>query len=219
MRIAKQTIWMLRFEFLGDLKKPTVPIAAALQVFSLSLLCYLANPNIHSSTWNSLIWLTVIFCTMQAVSKSFISINKNRWIYLNQLSSPAAIILSKTIYSWVIMIVLCILDLLVFSFFSGNPIVHLSHYLGFVLLVSGGMGTVFTMISAIASKTSQAAYLVPVLSLPVILPLILIGVQGSVKCLNPVLLPSVQTDLLLLLALNFLILVLAGILFNPLWRD
>jgi heme exporter protein B len=135
------------------------------------------------------------------------------------LASPSAIILAKTLYSWILMVLLCILDLGVFSFFMSNPVQHLLVYMGFVLLVSGGLGTVFTMISAIASKTTQPAFLVPVLSLPIILPLLLIGVQGSVKCLNPVLVPSVYNDLMLLAALNLLVLVLAGVLFNPLWRE
>lgn len=217
--LAKQTIFMLKTEVYGDLKKPTVLMAAALQVFTLGLLCYLSNNLIGTKTWNGLFWLTVIFTTLQAVGKTFLLINRQRWIYLNQLASSGAIILSKVIYAWLIMIAMSLLNLLVFSFFMGNPVVHVWHYAGFILLVSGGLGTVFTVLSAIASKTTQPAFLLPVLSLPVILPLILIGVQGSVKCLNPVLVSSTNQDLLLLLALDFLILVLTGVLFNPLWRD
>lgn len=217
--MAKQTLFMLGNEISGDMKRPTVPMAAGLQVFSLALLCYLSNPTIGSKTWNSLFWLTVIFSTLQAVSKTFISVSRSRWIYLNQLASPAAIILSRVLYAWIIMFILCLLDLAVFAFFMNSPVEHVGHYLGFILLVSGGLGTVFTMISAIASKTTQPAFLVPVLSLPVILPLLLVGVQGSVKCLNPVLVPSANNDLLLLAALDLLVLVLAGVLFNPLWKE
>jgi heme exporter protein B len=210
---------MIKSEMVNDFKRPTIPMAAALQVFSLALLCYLSNPTISANTWNGLFWLTTIFSTLQAVSKSFIGVSRARWIYLNQLASPGAIILSKIAYSWIIMLLLCLLDLGVFAFFMNSPVIHLGHYLLFVLLVSGGLGTVFTLISAIASKTTQAAFLVPVLSLPVILPLLLIGVQGSVKCLNPVLVPSTNQDLMLLGALNLLVLVLASVLFNPLWKE
>jgi len=219
IHLAKQTMSVLRFEIAGDIKRPAVPAAAALQVFSLALLCYLGNPLLTAKTWNSLFWLTVVFCTLQAVSKTFISVSRSRWIYLNQLASPAAIILAKIFYSWMIMVVLCFLDLGVFTFFMSNPVQHTGAYLLFVLLVSGGLGTVYTLISAIASKTTQPGFLVPVLSLPVILPLLLIGVQGSVKCLNPVLVPSTYNDLMLLGAINFLLFVLAAILFNPLWRE
>lgn len=217
--LARQTWHVFLNEISGDLKKPAIPAAAGLQVFSLALLCYLGNPLLSEKTWNSLFWLTVVFSTLQAVSKTFISISRARWIYLNQLASPAAMILAKILYAWLLMLILCILDLLVFSFFMSNPVKHTWEYLGFILLVSGGLGTVFTMISAIASKTTNPGFLVPVLSLPVILPLLLIGVQGSVKCLNPVLVSSVHQDLLLLLAINFLMFILATVLFNPLWRE
>ncbi len=210
---------MLRAEIATDLKRPTVLAAAGLQVFALGLLCYLSNPLLPFKTWNSLFWLTAIFSTLQAVSKAFISISRARWIYLNQLASPAAIILAKICYSWILMILLCILNLAVFIFFMQFPVVHVLPYLGFVLLVSGGMGTVFTMISAIASKATNPGFLVPVLSLPIILPLLLVGVQGSVKCMMPVLADTAYTDLLLLGALNVLMLVLTGVLFNPLWRE
>jgi len=217
--IAKQTVKMLQAELAMDLKRPAVLAAAGLQVFSLGLLCYLSNPFLSDKIWNSLFWITVIFSTLQAVSKSFISISKARWIYLNQLASSSAIILAKILYSWMLMIALCLLNLAVFVFFMQFPVVHSMAYIGFILLVSGGLGTVFTMISAIASKTTNPGFMVPVLSLPVILPLLLIGVQGSIKCMMPILAESVFNDLLLLGALNLLLLVLTGVLFNPLWRE
>lgn len=210
---------MLKAELAGDLKRPAVLAAAALQVFALALLCYLGNPTLADKTWNSLFWLTVIFSTLQTVSKGFLSVSRSRWIYLNQLASPSAIILAKIAYSWLLMVILCLLDLMVFSFFMPNPVVFILPYLGFMLLVSGGLGTVFTMVSAIASKSSNPGFLMPVLSLPVILPLLLVGVQGSVKCMVPVLSDTVYTDLLLLGSLNVLLFVLTAVLFNPLWRE
>jgi hypothetical protein len=46
-----------------------------------------------------------------------------------------------------------------------------------------------------------------------------VGMQATLKALNPVLVSSVYKDLMLLGALNFLVLVLTAILFTPLWRD
>jgi hypothetical protein len=49
--------------------------------------------------------------------------------------------------------------------------------------------------------------------------MILVGMQASQKALQPILVGSVYKDIWLLAALNFLVLVLSGILFTPLWRD
>lgn len=210
---------MFQTEMAFDIRKPAVLAAAGLQVFALGLLCYLSDPLMPDKTWNGFFWLTVVFSTLQAVSKGFISISRARWIYLNQLASPGAIILAKIGYSWVLMLLLVALDLGVFAFFLDLRVVHLTPYLFFTILVAGGLGTVFTMISAIASKATQPGFLVPVLSLPVILPLLLIGVQGSIKCMKPILADSTWNDVALLASLDILLFVLAATLFNPLWRD
>jgi len=210
---------LIQAELNSDLKKPFVLAAAGLQMLTIAMLCYLGNPNIQVKAWNSLFWVSLIFSTFQAVGKGFIGVSRGRWIYLNQLASPYQLVLSKIVYHWMLMLVFCLGNLLVFSGLMGYPIEHGWIYMAALLLTGMGIATIYTMISAIASKTPHPGVIAPVLSLPVILPLILVGMQASQKALNPVLVSSVSKDLLLLLALNFLVLVLSGILFTPLWRD
>lgn len=88
-----------------------------------------------------------------------------------------------------------------------------------IVLVTGGISSVFTFIGAIASKAQQAGFLAPVLSLPVILPMILVGLKASNKAFKELLVSSINKDLLLLASLDVLILVLCGILFTALWKD
>lgn len=215
----KQVGGLLGAELASDLRRPVVLAAAGLQVFAVAMLCYLGNPNIQPRIWNSLFWISLVFTTLQAVGKSFLQVHRGRWIYTNQLASPAAILLAKVIYSWALALALGLGNLIVFAVLMDFPVQHSLVYLGILTLTAAGLGTVFTMISAIASKTPQPGFLAPVMSLPVILPLILVGMQGSLKALNPVLVSSAYTDMMLLAALNFLVLVLAGVLFTPLWRD
>lgn len=215
----RQVAGLLAAEWSSDLRRPVVLSAAGLQVLSVAMLCYLGNPNINPKVWNSLYWISLVFSTLQAVGKSFMQVNRGRWIYLNQLASPSAIILAKVLYGWGLMLLLGMANLLVFALLMDFPASHAAVYIGTLVLAGAGLGTVFTMISAIASKTPQPGFLAPVLSLPVILPMVLVGMQGSLKALNPVLVSSVYTDMMLLGALNFLMLVLAGLLFTPLWRD
>jgi heme exporter protein B len=111
------------------------------------------------------------------------------------------------------------LNLALFGWFLGIPVQHAFPYFLILITVTGGISTLFTFIGAIASKANQAGFLAPVLSLPVILPLLLVGIKASNKAFNPVLISNVWKDIWLLCGLDFLILVLAGILFNALWKD
>jgi heme exporter protein B len=210
---------LVRAEFQLDLKKPAVLAAALLQMAAMTLLAFLSQPNINAKIWSSLFWIILIFCTLQAISKNFLSVNRARWIYFNQLSPPLNILWSKMIYGWFTMSLLTLANLLLFTFFMGFPIQHPLAYFCNLTLVIAGIGSIFTLIGAIATKANQAGFLAPVLSLPVILPLILVGMQASNKTLNPVLVSSVWNDIALVGALDGLIVVLAFILFQPLWKD
>ena len=91
---------LVRAEFQLDLKKPAVLASAILQMATMTLLAFLSQPQITAKIWNSLYWIILIFCTLQAVSKNFLGVNRARWIYFNQLAAPQAILWSKMIYGW-----------------------------------------------------------------------------------------------------------------------
>jgi len=220
MQNGIRRFWILvNNEIAADLRKPFFLSAAVLQLLTIGMLCYLGNSNIQIKTWNSLFWISLIFSTFQSISRGFTSVSRSRWIYLNQLASPFMTVLSKITYHGLLMAVFSVLNLLVFSLLLGYPVQHGMVYMAALFLTGLGISTIFTMISAIAGKTHQPGIVAPVLSLPVILPMILVGMQASQKALQPLLVSSVYKDLLLLGALNFLVLVLSGILFTPLWRD
>lgn len=222
MRSIAKVISLIKIEWSLDLKRPAILASAILQMAvmaMLSMLSMLSQPDKATKIWNSLFWITLIFCTLQAISKSFLTVSRSRWIYWNQLSSPGQILWSKIIYGWLTMIVLTIINLILFGFFMGIPVIHMFAYLKILILVTGGISTIFTFIGAIATKANQAGFLAPVLSLPVILPLILLGIKASNKVFNPILVSSVNKDILMLTALDGLILVLSGILFSALWKE
>jgi heme exporter protein B len=222
MRSIAKVISLIKIEWSLDLKRPAILASAILQMAvmaMLSMLSMLSQPEKATKIWNSLFWITLIFCTLQAISKSFLTVSRNRWIYWNQLSSPGQILWSKIIYGWITMIILTLINLVLFGFFMGMPVIHMFAYIKILILVTGGISTIFTFIGAIASKANQAGFLAPVLSLPVILPLILLGIKASNKVFNPILVSSVNKDILMLTALDGLILVLSGILFSALWKE
>jgi heme exporter protein B len=210
---------LLRAEWSLDMRKPAVLAAAALQLVTMAMLSFLSQPDIHGKTWNSLFWITLLFCTLQAISKNFLGLSKGRWIYWNQLAYPAELLWSKMAYAWISMLAFGLLNFLAFGALMGMPIQHLGLYAWLIMGVAGGIASIFTWIGALATKANQSAFLAPVLSLPLLMPLLLVGMGASAKCLNPILVSSAYKDLALIGSLDFLILVMAGVLFPYLWKD
>ncbi len=210
---------LVQMEIALDYRKPSIIGSVILQLGITAMLSMLSQPKITGSIWNTLFWITLILGTITAISRNFTLVSKSRWLYWNQLSSPAEMLASKMIYGWISMIVMCIINLIFFTWFMGIPIIHLGKYYTLLILTTGGIATIYTFIGAIASKTGNSGFLAPVLSLPLIMPLILIGIKASQKTLNPVLVSSLNKDLMLLGALDLMIIILSSVLFQALWKD
>ena len=210
---------LVQMEIALDYRKPSVIGSVILQLGVTAMLSMLSQPRITSSIWNTLFWITLILGTITAISKNFTLVSKGRWLYWNQLSSPLETLISKMIYGWISMIAMSLINLLFFAWFMGIPIIHIGNYYILLILTTGGISTVYTFIGAIVSKTGNSGFLAPVLSLPLIIPLILVGIKASRKTLNPVLVSSLNKDLMLLGALDLMIIILSAVLFQALWKD
>lgn len=210
---------LVQMEIALDYRKPSVIGSVVLQLGVTAMLSMLSQPKITGSIWNTLFWITLILGTITAISKNFTLVSKARWLYWNQLSSPIEMLISKMIYGWISMIAMSLINLLFFAWFMGIPIIHFGSYYALLVLTTGGIATVYTFIGAIASKTGNSGFLAPVLSLPLIMPLILIGIKASQKTLNPVWVSSLNKDLMLLGALDCMIIILSAVLFQALWKD
>jgi heme exporter protein B len=83
-----------------------------------------------------------------------------------------------------------------------------------------GLGLVFTMLAAIASKAMQQASLMAILGFPLIIPQLLLLVRLSKTAFSEVFRDGVPLQLVLLLvSLDILIVFLAVILYPFLWKD
>ena len=169
--ILQETIieWRLRYAINGIL----------LYLVSVIFISYLSFRTQISSLnpviWNTLFWIIILFTAVNAVTKSFIQLNRGRLIYYYSIANPSAIILSKVIYNTILLIGIGFAGLLLYSLVLGNPIDDLFLFMVNLILGSAGFAGVLTMNSGIASKAANSTTLMAVLSFPVILPLLLIS--------------------------------------------
>lgn len=145
--------------------------------------------------------------------------NKNRLLYYYSIASPQAIILSKTIYNALLMTLLSVLALLVYQLFFTNKIGDPLFYFLTVLLGSMSFSTVFTMISAIASKAGNNGTLMAILSFPVVIPVILLLIRLSKNAMDGIDRSFSYENIGVLLAINVIVITTSLLLFPYLWRD
>ncbi len=190
-----------------------------LYVVSTVFVSYLSFKKIVTpSTWNALFWIILLFASINAIAKSFISETRGKLLYLYTLVSPQAVILSKIIYNSLLLTVLSALCLLVYSLFVGNLIQDYPLFLITLLLGSFGFSSLLTMVSAIASKTSNNFTLMAILSFPIMIPLLMVLIKLSKNAIDGLERWDVNY-LLVLVFINTIIIALSYLLFRYLWRD
>ena len=190
-----------------------------LYVVSTVFVSYLSFKQvINPATWNALFWIILLFASINGVAKSFINETSGRLLYLYTLVSPQAVILSKTIYNIFLLSIISSLCLFVYTLFVGNIIQDFALFCVTLLLGTIGFSSLLTMVSAIASKTSNNFTLMAILSFPIMLPLLMVLIKLSKNAIDGLELWDTNS-ILVLLFLNVIIIALSYLLFRYLWRD
>jgi heme exporter protein B len=127
-------------------------------------------------------------------------------------------VLAKLLFNSLLMLLMSLLSLLLFSLFLGNPMDKMGPFIGLVLLGGWSLSLVFTFLAAIAARAQQNAAIMAVLGFPVIIPQLLLLMKLSKTAFVP-LLTMHSTTILLLVAMDAMVILLAVILFPFLSKD
>jgi heme exporter protein B len=179
---------------------------------------YMAIDEPESRVWNGLFWVIQLFICINAVAKSFLQESKGRMLYFYSIASPGDFVLAKLLFNSLLMLAMSMLSLFLFSLFLGNPMQKIWQFIGLVLLGGWSLSLVFTFLAAIAAKAQQNAAIMAVLGFPIIIPQLLLLMRLSNAAFAPLLFIPVGT-VLLLIALDLMVVLLAVILFPYLWKD
>ncbi len=189
-----------------------------LYIGSTIFVLYMAIEEPESKVWNGLFWVIQLFISINAVAKSFLQESRGRMLYFYSIASPRDFVLAKLLFNSLLMLVMSLLSLFLFALFLGNPIEKAGPFIGLVLLGGWSLSLVFTFLAAIAAKAQQNAAIMAVLGFPIIIPQLLLLMRLSNAAFNPVL-TIPYTSVLLLIALDLMVVMLAVILFPFLWKD
>jgi len=190
-----------------------------LHAISSTMVVFLSVKMLNAPTWNAIYWIVLLFSSVSAVAKSFVAESAGRQLYYYGIVSAQQLIISKLVYNALLTTLLAMLCLFTYSIFLGFPVQNIPYFLLIISLGAIGFSSTFTLLASIASKSGNGNLLMPVLSFPVIIPLLLVAIKAAKKAVDGIDPSLITKDLLVLLAINTLILTLSYILFPFLWKD
>ena len=190
-----------------------------LYVLSTVFIVFISFQQISPQLWNVLFWIIMLFASINAVVKSFVQESGNRQLYYYQLANPLAILLSKTLYNILLLLLLGGLNAAALLLVAGNPLEDPGLFVLAVVLGSIGFSVTFTFIAAIAAKTSNSSTMMTILGFPVIIPVLLVLVNLSAHSIGLLQGSMIRDDIIMLAGIDLLLLGLGLVLFPMLWRE
>jgi heme exporter protein B len=221
MHLANQVKQLIKKEMRLEWRSKYALNGVLLYVVSTVFVCYMSFITLPEKlTWNALFWIIMLFASINAVAKSFLQESRGRHLYIYTLVSPLALIIAKTFYNSVLMIGLTLIALLFYCMVFEPPAdTDILMYLVAVVLGSLSFATIFTMVSAIASKAGNGGMLMAILSFPIIIPVLIVLVKLAKNAIDGLDRSVSLDDIGLLLVINALVMSVSLILFPYLWRD
>lgn len=218
MNSSKHILTLFKKDLLLEIRQQYTFYGILLYIGSTIFVLFMAIEEPESKVWNGLFWVIQLFICINAVAKSFLQESRGRMLYFYSIASPGDFVMAKLIFNSLLMLVMSLLSLVLFSLFLGNPVEKAGAFIGLVLLGGWSLSLVFTFLAAIAAKAHQNAAIMAILGFPLIIPQLLLLMRLSKTAFSEVSSISVST-VLLLVALDFMVIILAVILFPFLWKD
>jgi heme exporter protein B len=175
------------------------------------------NPEILSGMF----WVVIFFSAMSGLSRIFVSEEeRGTTMTLQLIASPTAVYFGKLIFNATLTLILStavtVLYLLAFpAFLIKSPNIFVIT----LLLGSVGFAAATTIIAAIIAKASAKGILYPVLSFPVLLPLLVTVMKATARALDGEVFWVAFGDFQMLIA--YILVMTAGsyLLFGYVWKD
>lgn len=219
MNLASQVKHLIKKELLLEWRSKYTLNGVLLYVVSTVFVCFLSFVSVDKITWNALFWIIMLFASINAVSKSFLQESKGRQIYIYTIASPIALIISKTIYNVLLMTLLTLIALGFYMLVFDRTPEDLPMYILATILGSLSFSTIFTMVSAIASKAGNGGMLMAILSFPIIIPVLIVLIKLTKNAIDGLDRSVSWDEVGILLVINVLVMAVSLLLFPYLWRD
>lgn len=168
-----------------------------------------------------LLWVVIFFSAMSGLSRAFVSEEERGTVMTLQLiASPNTIFSGKLLFNMILVFAMnIVIGFLYNVLFDAFLIKNWSLFLLSFILGNIGIASSSTIIAAIISKAGSKGTLYPVLSFPVMLPLILILLELTKFSMDGALITEAYVELAVLVCYDVIITTASFLLFDFIWKD
>jgi heme exporter protein B len=168
-----------------------------------------------------LLWVVIFFSAMSGLSRAFVSEEeRGTTMTLQLVASPATIYSGKLIFNLILVFLMNFVIAFLFSIlFTSFIIKNLLLFVIAFVFGNIGIAVASTIIAAIISKASSKGTLYPVLSFPILLPLVLTLLELTKFSMDGNSISGSIIEIAVLICYDVIMLTASYLLFDFIWKD
>lgn len=176
---------------------------------------------IQTPVYSGILWIVIFFASMTGMSRSFISEEeKGTILLLRIISTSYSVFFGKFIYNLIISFLVNFTSIGMFLVFFDNIKITYFHFLVLTMFISGiGIAGCSTIIGAIVAKANVKGALFPILSLPILIPLLMAGIEATQYSIIGKNIDLILQDNLVIISYSGLMITLSSFLFEFVWKE
>jgi heme exporter protein B len=183
---------------------------------SFSIGTFSASAEIKSA----LLWIILFFSAMSGLAHVFVrEEEKHTADTLKLVTDSTSIFLGKFFFNFFLLLFLDLIVVILFFAFMNFKVAHTGIFLSVLLLGSTGLAAGATLIAAIVAKASAKGALFTVLSFPVLLPVLIAGINGTKIAVTSDTFLAAGSEVQVLFAFSVVIITASLLLFDFVWNE
>lgn len=185
------------------------------------ILFSIGSEKISENLSGGLFWVVIFFSAMSGLARAFVSEEERGTVLTLQLiASPGTVFSGKLLFNLILVFVMNIVIALVYSaLFDSFIIRNFPLFLSSFLLGNAGIAISSTIIAAIIAKAGSKGTLYPVLSFPILLPLILTLIDLTKMAMDGAEFGTANVELAVLACYDVIMIAASYMLFDFIWKD
>jgi len=219
----RSTLAILKKDFSSELRtRYAVNALVMFVVTTLSIILFsLGAESVSLDVLAGLLWIMIFFAAMSGLSRTFVSEEeRGTSMALQLLARPSSVYFGKLGFNIALTLSLGILIVALCLIFISNFVIR-TYEIFFATLFLGGVGlaSAGTIIAAIISRANTKGTLYPVLSFPVLLPLLMAVVHATKLSMEGLPFSEATGDFQLLSSYIVVVVTASYLLFDFVWKD
>jgi heme exporter protein B len=170
---------------------------------------------------SGMLWIVIFFSAMSGMSRSFVSEEERGTVMtLHLIATPASVYFGKLVFNLVLLLSMNIITVALYLLVVPNFIVqNFNIFVVTLILGTFGLASAATIIAAIIAKSNTKGTLYPVLSFPILLPLLLTVISATKMAIEGMSFNDASGEFRILISYTVVITAVSYLLFDYVWKD